>query len=80
MFLSYTCFSLSFSLPSSLSLESINLKIIFFYNYKPTFKKDFIYLFLERGGRREEEREISTCGCLSHAPYWGPGPQPRHVP
>ena len=20
------------------------------------------------------------CGCLSHAPYWGPGLQPRHVP
>ena len=20
------------------------------------------------------------CGCLSHAPYWGPGSQPRHVP
>ena len=20
------------------------------------------------------------CGCLSHTPYWGPGPQPRHVP
>ena len=20
------------------------------------------------------------CGCLSHSPYWGPGPQPRHVP
>ena len=20
------------------------------------------------------------CGCPSHAPYWGPGPQPRHVP
>ena len=20
------------------------------------------------------------CGCLSCAPYWGPGPQPRHVP
>ena len=19
------------------------------------------------------------CGCLSYAPYWGPGPQPRHV-
>ena len=19
------------------------------------------------------------CGCLSQAPYWGPGPQPRHV-
>ena len=20
------------------------------------------------------------CGCLSSAPYWGPGRQPRHVP
>ena len=20
------------------------------------------------------------CGCLSHDPYWGPGPQPRQVP
>ena len=20
------------------------------------------------------------CGCLLHTPYWGPGPQPRHVP
>ena len=20
------------------------------------------------------------CGCLLHAPYWGPGPQPRPVP
>ena len=20
------------------------------------------------------------CGYFSHAPYWGPGPQPRHVP
>ena len=20
------------------------------------------------------------CGCLSSAPYWGPGPQPRHMP
>ena len=40
----------------------------------------FIYLFLERGEGRETERETSMCGCLSCAPYWGPGPQPRHVP
>ena len=20
------------------------------------------------------------CGCLSHGPHWGPGPQPRHLP
>ena len=25
-------------------------------------------------------KEISLCGCLSCVPYWGPGPQPRHVP
>ena len=49
--------------------------------------KDFIYLFLERGERREKERErnISVwlplmCGCLSCARSWEPGPQPRHVP
>ena len=23
---------------------------------------------------------MSLCGCLLHAPYWGPDPQPRHVP
>ena len=43
-------------------------------------KKDFIYLFLERGEGKEKERETLMCACLSHAPCWGPGPQPRHVP
>ena len=38
-----------------------------------------IYLFLDRGEGREQGTETSTCGCLSHAPYWRPGPQPRHV-
>ena len=39
------------------------------------------YLFLERvEGREKKRRETSMCGCLSCAPYWGPGPQPRHVP
>ena len=47
-----------------------------------TFKKDFIYLFLGRGEgkEKERERETSMCGCLSLTPYWGPGPQTRHVP
>ena len=46
------------------------------------FLNDFIHLFLERQkGRRERTRETSMCGCLLHAPYWGPpGLQPRHVP
>ena len=32
-----------------------------------------------KGGRRRG-RETSVCGSLSHAPHWGPGPQPSHVP
>ena len=43
-------------------------------------KKKIFYLLLERVEGKEKERETSKCGCLSCAPYWGPGPQPRHVP
>ena len=43
------------------------------------FFKDFIYLFLERGRKRERGRETSMCGCLSSAPYWAPGPQTRSM-
>ena len=45
------------------------------------FKKRF-YLFIsrERGRKGEREGETSMCGCLSCAPYWGPTPQPSHVP
>ena len=49
--------------------------------------KDFIYLLLERRETREKERErnidvweITSIGCFSHPPNWGPGPKPRHVP
>ena len=38
-----------------------------------------IYLLIFRKSGRKEGRETSI-GCPSHAPYWGPGPQPRHVP
>ena len=44
------------------------------------FKKDFSYLFLERGTEGERRSKTSTCSCLLCAPYWGPGSQPRHVP
>ena len=46
-------------------------------NLKGFFNILFIIYFERREGRK---REISMCGCLSHAPHWGPGPQPRHVP
>ena len=43
--------------------------------------KVFSFLFLETEGKGGRKRGRGTmCGCLSHAPYWGLGPQPRHVP
>ena len=57
------------------------LKSNFNIHTTPIFFKDFIYLFLHRGEGWEKQREkISMCGCLLHAPYWGPGLNPRHVP
>ena len=45
------------------------------------FKKDFIYLFLERGRQREREGEKHQHVVASYTPpYWGPGLPPRHVP
>ena len=44
------------------------------------FKTDFIYLFLQRGKEGEREGEKHQCVVASRAPYWGPGPQPTHVP
>ena len=44
------------------------------------FLKILFILFLERDGEKERGSETSMCGCLSHAPHWGPGPQPGHVP
>ena len=36
-------------------------------------------MFREMGMEGERGRETLMCGCLSHAPYLGPGPQPRLV-
>ena len=38
----------------------------------------FLFFFRERKGKGGKKKSI--CGCLSHAPYWGPGPQARHAP
>ena len=45
----------------------------------------YLFIFRERGREGEREGEKHWCvrdtsiGCLSNAPSWGPGPQPRHV-
>ena len=49
------------------------------------FKRFYLLIFRvrERQGEKEgniNERDTSMCGCLSHTPHWGSGPQPRHVP
>ena len=56
----------------------ISFKFCVFYKY--FFIKNLFIYFLERGEGREKARTTSVPGCLSYAPYWGPGPQPRHVP
>ena len=48
--------------------------------WKFSFLKRF-YLFIFTGGKEgEREGKKHVCGCLSDAPYQGPGLQPRHVP
>ena len=74
-----------FGVTSKMSLSySDNLLITcgWFISHTSFFlKKDFLYLFLERREGREKDRErTSMCGCPLHAPYRGPGLQPRHVP
>ena len=45
------------------------------------FKKYFVYLFLESGEGREEERKRNISVWLPPTPHnWAPGLQPRHVP
>ena len=90
-----TCISLfcflsnSRDFPALLSLTSLichqgilcNFSYVFF-----TFLK--FYSFILRESRREGEGEgekhkcvrDTRIGCLLHAPYWGPGLKPRHVP
>ena len=40
----------------------------------------YVFIFREGKGWKKRGRETSMCGCLSRAPYWGPGLKPRHVP
>ena len=54
--------------------------LILFFEFGFSFFFFRYYLFTNRGKGRERGRETSMCGCLSCAPYWGPGLQPRHVP
>ena len=62
----------SSSLPPAYDYKIQASSVFFFY-----FKKR-LYLFIFREGKGG--REKSTCGCLSSAPYWGPGPRAGMCP
>ena len=57
-----------------------SIHILLFLKVTVFFFLRFLFIFREGKGGRKRGRETSMCGCLSHAPYWGPGLQPRHVP
>ena len=60
---------------------SLRLTLFLKKKYFVLKKKDFIYLFLERGEEKKKERERNINVWLPLArPHWGPSLQPRHVP
>ena len=69
----HSCFLFPYNIPSWDSITKI-------------LKRFYYFIFGERGRVGEREEEKHRCardtwiGCLSCAPYWGPGLQPRHVP
>ena len=50
-------------------------------NWFTFFWRFNLYIYIFRDRRKDGKgKETSMYGCLSHAPYWGPGLQLRHVP
>ena len=40
----------------------------------------YLFIFYREGNGERERGAETLMGCLSYAPSWGPGPQPKHVP
>ena len=47
--------------------------------FKKYFLRFYLFIFREEKGGRKMGTETSMYGCLLSGPYWGPGPQTRHV-
>ena len=65
--------------PPSLALNEVMTYFaccLFFFFFKKRFHP---FIFRKEKGERKKGRKTSVCGCFLHAPFWGPGPQPRHV-
>ena len=75
VFSHYIIRSIPYNPATSFSILSSDFSYLYFISFK-----GFIYLFLERREGRKKARELLMCGCLSHAPSWGPGLWPRHLP
>ena len=58
-----------------LTTPQIKLYVFYYLNfYNLSFKKDFIYLFLESGEKREKRRERNIDWLSPECPQLGPGP------
>ena len=66
--------------PKQFALASAQIPTREVHEFKYTFFCLYILVILREWEGREKEQRESMCGCLSCALYWGPCPQPRHVP
>ena len=62
------------------SINTLNVFSLLYDFHFFLLKIKFILFFREGKGGRKRGGETSMCGCLSHAPYWGPGRKPRLAP
>ena len=62
-----------------LLLKDTILVVLISFSFLFFFLRFCLFIFREGKKRRKRGREIAMCSCLSPTPYWGPGPQPRHV-
>ena len=67
----------------STALTGMHILILSYYFHQVdqlSFSFKVLFICFWRKGGRKRRRETSVCGYLSCVLYWGPGPQPRHVP
>ena len=53
--------------------------VVFVISFFKIKKKTLFILEREEGREKERQRNINVC-CPLHGSFWGPDPQPRHVP
>ena len=65
---------------NDVKLNIFNVLIVHLYTFFGEMSVQILYPFFKFYLLIFRQRKTSMCGWLSHIPYYGPGPQPRHVP